>query len=69
MELINPDKNSEWVRYNPHADTYDTGDGTKVSAFLIDGVETLADIFHTANIREGQRAMMSKIMRYFYESV
>lgn len=60
MELINPDKNSEWVRYNPHTDTYDTRDGTKVSAALIDEVETLADIFHIADIREKQRAAMSK---------
>lgn len=60
MELINPDKNSEWVRYNPDTDTYDTRDGTKVSAELIDGVETLADILHIADIREKKRAAMSK---------
>ena len=60
MELMNPDKNSEWVRYNPHTDTYDTRDGTKVSVFLIDGVEMLADIFHIADIREKQRAIMNK---------
>lgn len=60
MELMNPNGATEWIRYNPISLTYDTRDGTKVSAFLIDGVETLADIFHIADIREKQRAVINK---------
>lgn len=50
-----PEK-GEWVRYNNLTDTYDTRDGTKVSAMLIDGASCLADILHIADIREKQRA-------------
>lgn len=49
-----------WVKHNSNTDTYDTPDGTKVAACLVDNVECLADIFHIADIRERQRTAIAK---------
>jgi hypothetical protein len=46
----------EWVTYNPLTATYDTPDGTSVSAELVDNVQCLADVMHIAQIRAKQRA-------------
>ena len=48
----------EWVTYNHLTHTYDTGDGTKVAAEIVDSASCLADIFHIASIREAQRKAM-----------
>ena len=50
---------SEWVTYNPLTATYDTPDGTKVAAELVDSVQCLADVLHIAQIREAQRSAMA----------
>lgn len=46
----------EWVEYNPMTATYDTPDGTRVAAELVDNVQCLADVLHIAQIRAKQRA-------------
>lgn len=45
----------DWIQYNPLTDTYDTRDRTKVSAMLVDGASTFADIINIADLREKQR--------------
>lgn len=49
-----------WVVHNEQTATYDTKDGTKVAAELVDGVMCFADVLHIAKIREDQRAVMAK---------
>lgn len=49
-----------WTRYNEQTATYDTKDGTKVAAELVDEVMCLADVLHIAKIREAQRATKPK---------
>lgn len=44
-----------WVEYNPNTSTYDTKDGTKVAAELVDSVQCLADVFYICSLREEQR--------------
>jgi hypothetical protein len=46
----------EWVKFNPLTQTYDTPDGTKVAAELVDNAQCLADVLHIATIRAQQRA-------------
>lgn len=48
----------EWVKYNPLTRTYDTPDGTTVSAELVDGACCLLDFLHIADVRAKQRAVM-----------
>ena len=48
------------VRFNPQTATYDTSDGTKVAAELVDGVDCLADVLRIASIREEQRAAFAE---------
>ncbi len=43
------------VQYNMLTDTYDTRDGTKVSAILIDSLSSLADVLFIAILRDEQR--------------
>ena len=45
----------EWVTYNPATATYDTPDGTRIGAELVDSVECLADVLHIARLRKKQR--------------
>jgi hypothetical protein len=45
----------EWVKYNPETLMYETGDGTKVAAEIVESVQCLADILVIAQIRERQR--------------
>lgn len=45
----------ERVSYNHLTNTYDTPDGTVVAAELVDGADSLADIFTISTIRESQR--------------
>jgi len=47
--------NEKWVRYEPLTDTYDTCDGTSVSAFVLDDVRCFADVLHISRIRDAQR--------------
>lgn len=47
-----------WVKYNYLTRTYDTPDGTSVSAELVDGAGCLLDFLHIADIRDKQRAAM-----------
>lgn len=51
---------TDWVRYNQLTDTYDTPDGTKVAAELVDNVACLADFLHIAKIRDDQRATIKE---------
>ena len=46
----------EWIRYNMLTDSYNTPDGTSVSALLVDSACCLADVLHIASIRAKQRA-------------
>ena len=48
----------EWVKYNPLTRTYDTKDGTSVSAELVDSACCLLDFLHIADVRSKQRAAM-----------
>lgn len=43
------------VQYNPLTDTYDTRDGTQISAIVIDDVSSLADVLFIAILRDEQR--------------
>ena len=52
---------ARWVRYNPLTHTYDTPDGTRVAAELIDNVQCLADVIRIAGIREKQRAELNGV--------
>lgn len=56
MTTTDTKPHTEWVRYNPTTDTYDTPDGTKVAAFLVDSTQSLLDVLHIADIRARQRA-------------
>ena len=47
-------------RYNQATHTYDTQDGTKVAAELVDNVQCLADVFSIIRIREKQRDAILK---------
>jgi len=49
-----------WVRYNPATATYDTPDGTRVAAELVDNVACLADVLYIALIRKEQREAIAK---------
>jgi len=49
-----------WVAYNPLTQTYDTKDGTRVAAELVDNVTCLVDVVRIATIRENQRAAIVK---------
>lgn len=49
-----------WVRYNLLTDTYDTPDGTRVSAALVDNVKCLADVLYIARIRQQQREAIAR---------
>lgn len=57
ITLKEPDSDG-WITYNTSTHTYDTRDGTKVCAFLVDNVSCLADILHIAKIRYDQRQMI-----------
>lgn len=46
----------QWVQFHPATHCYETGDGTRVAAELVDSAHCVADFLHIANIREGQRA-------------
>ena len=48
----------EWVKYNHLTRTYDTKDGTSVSAELMDSACCLLDFLHIADVRSKQRAVM-----------
>lgn len=48
-------KDDDWIQYNPATMTYDTRDGTKVAAEIVDDVQCLADVLRIATIREKQR--------------
>ncbi len=63
-------------RYNPMTHTYDTQDGTKLAAELVDNVQSLVDIFWICCIREKQRDAASEevmagypISRYAHERI
>jgi hypothetical protein len=49
-----------WVQFNHLTQTYDTRDGTKVSAALVDNVQCLADVLYISLIRENQREAIAK---------
>jgi hypothetical protein len=49
-----------WVVFNNCTQTYDTRDGTKVAAELVDNVQCLADVLRISLIREDQRAALKK---------
>jgi hypothetical protein len=49
------------VSFNPLTQTYDTLDGTRVAAELVDNVHTPSDVFYIANIREAQRTDQAKL--------
>lgn len=49
-------KYTPWVRFNQLDATYDTADGTKVPAELVENIECLADVLRIAAIRARQRA-------------
>ena len=49
----------EWVKYNPLTRTYDTKDGTSVSAELVDGAGCLLDFMHIADVRSKHRALVT----------
>ena len=53
-----PVMRTDWVKYNPLMHTYDTPDGTMVSAELVDSAQCMADVLHIANIRAQQRKNM-----------
>lgn len=46
---------SEWARFNPLTHTYDTPDGTRVAAELVERATCLADVLHIATVRAKQR--------------
>lgn len=46
---------SQWVRFNPLTQSYETPDGTTVPAELADNVQSLADVLAICAIRERQR--------------
>jgi hypothetical protein len=48
----------QWVRFNPLTNSYDTPDGTRIAAELVDSVKGLADILYIAGIRANQRAVI-----------
>ena len=50
----------EWVRYNELTGTYDTRDGTKVAAELVENAASLLDIFYIAFIRKEKRENIKK---------
>lgn len=50
-----------WVSFNQMTGTYDTPDGTKVAAELVDNVSCLADILRIASIRSDQRAAATAV--------
>lgn len=43
------------TKFNHLTQTYDTQDGTKVAAELVENVQCLADVFVITNIRQDQR--------------
>lgn len=53
-------KKQEWVFFNDLTMTYDTPDGTKVAAELIDNAQCLADVLYIAIIRQEQRDAIKK---------
>ncbi len=46
----------DWVKYNSLTATYDTPDGTRVAAELVDNAQCLADVLNISIIRENQRS-------------
>lgn len=53
-------REKEWVAYNPQTMTYDTRDGTKIAAELVENVQCLADVLYISILRERQREAMRK---------
>ena len=49
------------IQYNPLTDSYDTSDGTKVSAMLTENVSCIADIFNILRIRDNQRKVKTQV--------
>ena len=49
------------IQYNPLTDSYDTPDGTKVSAMLTENVSCIADIFNILRIRDNQRKVKTQV--------
>lgn len=44
-----------WVHYNASTATYDTPDGTKVAAEIVESADCLADVIRIALLRDKQR--------------
>ena len=53
---MSDDSRKEWVRYNPLTHAYETPDGTRVAAELVDDATGMVDLFYIATIRARQRA-------------
>ena len=49
------------IQYNPLTDSYDTPDGTKVSAMLTENASCIADILNILSIRDNQREVKTQI--------
>ena len=50
-----------WVTFNNLTQTYDTPDGTRVPAELVNNFYCLADVMYIAIIRESQRTSKEKL--------
>lgn len=61
--IVRLKRSESWVRYNPLTHTYDTPDGTRVAAELVDSVACMADVLHIAGIREKQRRAFALVQR------
>lgn len=48
------------AKYNESTHTYDTSDGTKVAAELVDSARSLGEVFYINSIREKQRKNRSR---------
>ena len=49
------------IQYNPLTDSYDTPDGTRVSAMLTENVSCIADMFNILRIRDNQRKVKTQV--------
>ena len=47
-----------WIVFNHLTQTYDTRDGTKVAAELVENQQCLADVLYVSSIRQEQRNAM-----------